>query len=228
MSQPGSQATTSTTTTTTGSERATTKRRMGGTSWGLLTRAGRSLLHPACWIIGVNPKRGVGKMSGAFFISELGDNLNHLHDVGGMQTTFEWGARGMNDFLPDHIKHIQSLTAIGLHEREKYLAFTQNVHLIALFGNESHPEKRVEVSIVLMHIGGFLELIIFRNMEIFGLSPGGRAKIMIFDLISIYIIIRESQYMSKSSIADLVLVPFNKEVHIRKVVGTFLIYMLDP
>jgi hypothetical protein len=51
---------------------------------------------------------------------------------------------------------------------------------------------------------------------------------MNFDLISRYIIIRESQYMSKSSIADLVLAPFNKEVHIRKVVGSFLISMLDP
>jgi hypothetical protein len=94
-------------------------------------------------------------MSGALFISELGDNLNHFHDVGGMQTTLEWGARGMNDFLPDHIKHIQSLIAVGLHEREKYLAFTQNVHLISPFGNESHHEKRVEISVVLMHKAWF-------------------------------------------------------------------------
>jgi hypothetical protein len=103
---------------------------MGGTRQDLLTRAGRSLFHPAYGIIGVNPKRGVRKMSGALFISDLGDNLNYLHDVGSMQTTFERRARGMHDFLPDHIKHIQSLTAVELHEREKYLAFTQNVHLI--------------------------------------------------------------------------------------------------
>jgi hypothetical protein len=51
---------------------------------------------------------------------------------------------------------------------------------------------------------------------------------MDFDLISSNIIISESQNMRKSSIADLVPAPFNKKVHIRKVVGTFLICMLDP
>ena len=37
----------------------------------------------------------------------------------------------MNNFLPNHIKHIQALTAIGLHEGEKNFAFTQDVHLIS-------------------------------------------------------------------------------------------------
>jgi hypothetical protein len=127
-------------------------------------RAGRSLPQPPCWIIGVNPKRGIGKMSGALFISELCDYLNRFHDVGGMQTTLEREARGMNNFLPDHIKHIQSLTAVGLHEGEKNLALTQDVHLISPFGSESHPKKRVEIPVVLMQICGFPILIIFRNM----------------------------------------------------------------
>jgi hypothetical protein len=51
-----------------------------------------------------------------------------------MQTTLERKARGMNNFLSDHIKHIQALTAIGLHEGEKNLAFTQDVHLISPLG----------------------------------------------------------------------------------------------
>ena len=88
-------------------------------------------------------------MSGALFISDLGDNLNHLHDVGGMQTTFEWRARSMNDLLTDHIKNIQSLTTVWFHEREKYLAFTQNIHLISSFWNKSHSEERIEISTVL-------------------------------------------------------------------------------
>jgi hypothetical protein len=145
-----------------------------------------------------------------------------------MQTSLERKARGMNNFLPNHIKHIQALTAIGLHEGEKNFAFTQDVHLISPLGNESHPEKRVEVPVVLMKICGFPVLIILRNVKIFGLSPGGRAKIMDFDLISSNIIISESQYVSKSPVANLVPASFNKKVHIRKVVGTFLICRLDP
>jgi hypothetical protein len=126
MNQPCSHAatTTSTTTTTTLCRRATTRRRMRGTSSSLLTRACRSLPRPPCWIIGVNPERGIGKMSGALFISEFGDHLNHFHDVGGMQTSLEQKARGRNNFLPNHIKDIQALTAIGLHEGEKNYDFT--------------------------------------------------------------------------------------------------------
>jgi hypothetical protein len=63
-------------------------------------------------------------MSGALFISELGDHFNHFHDEGCMQTSLERKARGMNNFLPNHIKDIQALTDIGLHEGEKNFAFT--------------------------------------------------------------------------------------------------------
>jgi hypothetical protein len=150
-------------------------------------------------------------MCGALFISESGDHLNHFHDVGGMQTSLERKARGMNNFLPNHIKHIQALTAIGLHEGEKNFALTQDVHLISPLGNESHPVKRVEVPVVLMQICGFPVLIIFKNVKIFGLSPGGRAKIMDFDLISSNIIISESQYVSKSPVANFVPASCNKK-----------------
>jgi hypothetical protein len=91
--------------------------RMDGTSRSLLTRTDRSLLHPASRIIGINPKGGVREMYGALLISDLSNNFNHLHNVRSMQTTFEGRARGMNDLLPDHIKNIQSFTAIWFHER---------------------------------------------------------------------------------------------------------------
>ena len=50
----------------------------------------------------------------------------------------------MNNFLPNHIKDIQALSAIGLHEGEKNFTFTQDVHLISPFENKSRPKKRVE------------------------------------------------------------------------------------
>jgi hypothetical protein len=86
MSQSCSHAatTTSTTTTTTWCGRATTRRRTRGTSSSLLTRAGRSLPQPPCWIIWVNPERGIWEMSCALFISKLGHHFNHFHDEGGM------------------------------------------------------------------------------------------------------------------------------------------------
>jgi hypothetical protein len=152
QSCPHAATTTSTTTTTTWCGRATTRRRTRGTSRSVLTRACRSLPQPPCWIIGVNPERGIGEMSGALFISKLGDHFNHFHDEGGMQTSLERKARCMNNLLSNHIKDIQALSAIWLHEGEKNFSFTQDVHLISPLGNESHPEERVEVPVILMQI----------------------------------------------------------------------------
>jgi hypothetical protein len=48
-------------------------------------------------------------MSCAFIISKLRHNFNHLHDKRSMKTSLQWKAGSMNDFLPDHIKEVDTL-----------------------------------------------------------------------------------------------------------------------
>jgi hypothetical protein len=85
-------ATTSTTTTTTwrgrsaarggtrgtGSSSSRTSRRTSR-SRSTCTGAGRGFPQAPCWIVGINPDRGIRLMSSTFFITELRHNFNHLH-----------------------------------------------------------------------------------------------------------------------------------------------------
>jgi hypothetical protein len=44
-----------------------------------------------------------------FYHIETGSQLNHLHDKRSMKTSLQWKAGSMNDFLPDHIKDVDTL-----------------------------------------------------------------------------------------------------------------------
>jgi hypothetical protein len=92
MGQAGTHpsATTSTTTTTTWRGRSAARGGTRGTSSSrtsrrtsrsrsTCTRARRGFPQAHCWIVGINPERGIRLMSTTFFITELRHNFNHLH-----------------------------------------------------------------------------------------------------------------------------------------------------
>jgi hypothetical protein len=134
----------------------------------------------------------------------------------------------MDDLLPDHIKDIQSDTAIWFHEREKNFTFTQNVHLISTFWDKSHAKKSIEISIIFEHICIFPILIMLRNMKIICFISGRRAIIMNLYPIPSNVIVRDSQDVSKPLITDFVPTAFKKEIHVGEVVGTFFIRTFYP
>jgi hypothetical protein len=92
MGQAGTHpsATTSTTTTTTWRGRSAARGGTRGTgsssrtsrraSRGMCTGAGRGFPQAPCWIVGINPERGIRLMSITFIISKLRHNFNHLRD----------------------------------------------------------------------------------------------------------------------------------------------------
>jgi hypothetical protein len=117
MGQAGTHpsATTSTTTMTTWRGRSAARGGTRGTdsssrtSRGMCTGAGRGFPQAPCWIVGINPERGIRLMSCTFIISKLRHNFNHLHDKRCMKTSLQWKAGSMDNFLPDHIKDVDAL-----------------------------------------------------------------------------------------------------------------------
>jgi hypothetical protein len=134
----------------------------------------------------------------------------------------------MDNLLPDHIKNVDALRNVGLHEWEQDLVLSKNIHLVTPFGNEGHPAERVDISVIFVHICGLPKFFRLREMKISGFIFGGLPKIMNFDLITRNVIISESKNVSELTVAHLVPASFYKEVKIRKVVRTFLIGQLDP
>ena len=96
------------------------------------------------------------------------------------------------------------------------------------FRNEGHPAEGVDVSIILVHVGGLPIFPRLREMKISGFISGRLAEIMDLDLITRNVIVSESKNMSEPTVAHLVPAAFDVEIKIRKVVGTFLIGQLDP
>jgi hypothetical protein len=134
----------------------------------------------------------------------------------------------MDNLLPDHIKNVDTLRTGGLHEREQDLALSKNIHLVTPFWNEGHPAERVDISVILVHVGGLPIFSRLREMKISGFISGGLAKIMYFDLVTRDVLISEPKNVSEPTVAHLVPAAFDVEIKIRKVVGTFLIGQLDP
>jgi hypothetical protein len=101
-------------------------------------------------------------------------------------------------------------------------------HLISTFWDKSHPEKSIEITIIFVHICRFPVLIMLRNMKILCFISSKRAIIMNLYPVPSNVIVRESQDVSKPPITDFVATPFQKEIHVGEVVGTFFISTFYP
>jgi hypothetical protein len=130
-----------------------------------------------------------------------------------METPLEWRPGSTKDLFLDHVKHVYAGKTIWSKEKKENPTLPKDIHLISTLRENDHPGQRVKVPIVPMHVGSDPKFPLYRNMNKFSFFPHGQPNVMDFKDVALNIFIREAQDVGKTTVANFMPDPLDKELH---------------